>query len=619
MAKKQRKSHGIRKAAKTAPQQGVYERLCRQEGFQRKELIGLGIVLLVAFAIRLTYFFINKNQNPLFFHPILDSLYHHDWATDILSGNFWGNEVYFRAPLYPYLLAFLYKVSGSSIGFAVFIQHMIGTATVFLTYVLAREYFRPAVALTAAAIAALYWPLIYFEGDLLIVTLIVALDTLLLWLVAAGLRRKDTKLVIAAGAIMGVSAIARPSILIFLLAMPWIVHFAKHGALVRNYIVGKDFVPIASQGGVNFYIGNNAQSNGSQALVPGARGDLYGTHQGAIELAEQDVGHKLKPSQVSNYYMRKGMDFIVYSPGAALSLTMQKFYFFWGGVERSNNKYIQFFWKQFGLGAIPLIGFWFVGPLGLCGGVLLWRRRRDLALLYLFVLTYMIGVVVFFVNARFRLPIVPALIVLAAYAAVHLFVTARSKAASTVGVLALVVAFAAIVNYDFLQFRGVRSFDESVSYYELGNAYLKMDRKLGALDAFEKAHRIQQQYPTQGYLQIAGTVDFQIGSIYRERGRASRAIEAFARIQPSDPAWLTSQYALAELYLQQGQPQKTAATLTAIDRAKPNDVYALVGLARVYKQMGDEGASRSYIERLRAAYPDDPRVQAEIQALESAP
>ena len=37
---------------------------------------------------------------------------------------------------------------------------------------------------------------------------------------------------------------------------------------VRNYAVGDDFVPIASQGGLNFYLGNNASADGMAALAP---------------------------------------------------------------------------------------------------------------------------------------------------------------------------------------------------------------------------------------------------------------------------------------------------------------------------------------------------------------
>ena len=80
----------------------------------RQDWIALGIVLVVALSLRLVFFFLNKSNNPVFYYPIMDALYHHEWAEQILSGTYHAEDVYFRGPLYPYLLAFLYKISGSS-------------------------------------------------------------------------------------------------------------------------------------------------------------------------------------------------------------------------------------------------------------------------------------------------------------------------------------------------------------------------------------------------------------------------------------------------------------------------------------------------------------------------
>jgi 4-amino-4-deoxy-L-arabinose transferase-like glycosyltransferase len=636
MAKKPRKSRTGKVADKPVRRTvDVHACLRREDGFQPREWRWLGLILAVGLTIRLIYFFINKNNNPLFYHPVLDALFHHEWAIDILSGSFWGDEVFFRAPLYPYLLALLYKISGSSIAFAILVQHLIGACTVMLVYFWSREYFRTGVAVLAASFAALYWPLVYFEGELLIVTLIVCLDALLLYLVAVARRRGWLRLWAVPGVIAGLSAVARPSILIFVVVMPWVMRSAVRDnwirrlipfavgvavvvapVLVRNAIVGRDFVPIASQGGVNFYIGNNPQSNGSQAHVPGARADLYGTYQGAIEMAEREAGRPLKPSQVSNHYFRKGMEFILYSPGDAMALTAKKFYLFWAGAERSNNKFIQFFWRKFGLGALPLPGFWLIGPLGLAGCILLWRKRRELAPLYVFLISYMVGVVIFFVNARFRLPVAPVLIVFAAYALSYIWVAFRSRAPSAVTAAAITVVCVGVVDLDFVRFRGVRAIDEAISYYTIGQAYMKQERHTAALEAFETAVDIQRRYPTSGYRQIAGTIDYQLGTLYRDRGNAQRAIEAFGRVQREDRLWAESRYAITDLLTRTGRPSEAIEVLEEVVRVVPNDPTALIGLARIHRHLGHRDEAAALIERLRTAWPGDPTVQSQIRAYE---
>ncbi|MEJ2721717.1 MAG: glycosyltransferase family 39 protein, partial [bacterium] len=312
----------------------IFPLLGRRGVWSRTDTRNVIIVAAAALLIRVLFFLLNRENNPLFYYPIMDAKYHSEWAQEILAGNFWGDEVFFRAPLYPYLVALLYKVSGTSIGFVILVQHLIGASTAVVVYLLARRFFVPRVALLGGLLAAFYWPFLYFEADLLIVTLVVFLDTLaLLFLTLAiqarpgspdriavgGFRIGPGPLFAAAGLALGISAVARPSVLIYLPALPVVLYFAvpstgagsrrNHRAwirqtalvyaaaavvilpvIVRNYVVGRDIVPIASQGGVNFYIGNNPESDGRTAIVPGTRWDWRGGYEDAIRLAEEAEG-----------------------------------------------------------------------------------------------------------------------------------------------------------------------------------------------------------------------------------------------------------------------------------------------------------------------------------------
>lgn len=630
-----------RKPAAPAAPRPAYEPLFARETFSKREWLLVAAVFAVALVPRLVFFFINKNNNPLFYHPMLDALFHHEWAREIVSGDFWGDEVFFRAPLYPYVLALLYKVSGSSIAFAVLFQHLLGAVSTAMVYLLARRFFAPRVALLAGLFAALYWPLIYFEGDLLFETLFVFLSLAFLLVFAVAAERRTPALLFAAGLLLGLGAVTRPLILVLVPLLPVIFHFSAKtrpasGAarrawmaptilviagslvfimpvMVRNYLVGRDFVPIASQGGVNFYIGNNPHSNGTQAMVPGARADLHGTYQGAIELAERDAGRSLKPSEVSNYYTKKALDFIILSPGEAARLTLKKLYLFWAGVERSNDKYMQFFWERFGLGRLPFPGFWLIGPLALLGGFLLAPRWRRFSLLYLFVLSYMASVVVFFVNGRFRLPVTPVLAIFASYAVFHAYTALRSKSRDLYRVVAVLLLAVVFVNYDYVSFRGVRSLDESVSYWELGKASLKMGDKEAALSYFQQAHDMQQRYPMRGYGQIAGDVDFNLGVLYWENELHSRAIEALERIPDNDPRAYQAKALLADAYVKKGRHEDAIAIYTRLLQANPRDPRSRFGLGVALRLTGDlERAREAFEQVLRENAPPDGSVNLEL-------
>jgi tetratricopeptide (TPR) repeat protein len=374
---------------------------------------------------------------PIFEHPKIDELYHDEWAAAIATGENYVAGPYFRAPLYPAFLGMIYKVFGHNYLAPRLVQSLLGALSCGLVFLLGRMHFDRRVGAVAGFAAATYWTLIFFDGELLIPSLIVFLDLLLIWLLSRGGGGVAYGL---AGVVLGVSAIARPNVLLFGPAIVvWLM--IKHskeflrgigyaacvtaGCLMivlpiaaRNYVVGKDVVLIASQGGVNFYVGNNPQSDGRTATIPGGALDSSGHYQQAIQRqAEQALGRTLKSSEVSDYYYKRGWEFIRERPGQALALTWLKIRLFWSRWEIANNK-CPYFWTRHFAPIVKLLplGFYVVGPLGILGLVLCWRRRLELFPLWGFVLVYMLSIIPFFCTARYRMPVVPVLILLAAQA-----------------------------------------------------------------------------------------------------------------------------------------------------------------------------------------------------------
>lgn len=495
-------------------------------------------ILSVALGIRLVYVF-QLRENPLFDAPVMDERYHDEWAVAIAEGRTFMKEPYFRAPLYPGLLGVVYAIAGHDYLVPRILQAILGSLSCVVLYWIGREVFTRAVGFVAAIAAAGYWILVYFDGELLISCLLVFLDLVLILTLLRAWRAPGKLLFTAAGVILGLSAIARPNILLFApFVLAWIailsrghrapaianmVCFCVGAALmiapvaIRNSVVGGDRVLISSQGGVNFYIGNNPQSDGRTAIVPGTPGGWWAGYHATIARAEAALGRKLKPSEVSSYYYREGWRFIRDHPREALALYVLKLRLWWTRGEVPNDKGINFWTEQFTpiVRWLPL-GFGVVGPLGLVGLALALRQPVRLFPLWGFILVYMASFLPFFCTSRYRVPTIPPLILLGAYAVFEI-IAAGARFRWRLLVLAASVAAAGTalvhVTPDTKPFRS-----DAFDYARLALAYSGKAQVGRAEEAYQKALAIAPYF-------VTARINY--GSLLLRVGRWQEAVTQF--------------------------------------------------------------------------------------------
>jgi len=524
-------------AAEAAPRPSADSR----RGARRGDLTILAAIVLCAFALRFVYV-LQWRSSPIFEHPKIDELYHDQWAKAIAAGEIFVEGAYFRAPLYPAFLGAIYKVFGHGYLMPRVVQAALSALTCGLLFLIGRTLFGRAVGAVAGFAAASYWSLIFFDGELLIPPLIIFLDLLLLWLLIRAARTPGKLAYGLAGAVLGLSALARPNVLLFGPAIViWLVvayrrrvtrAFVYAGCVtagcllmvlpitVRNYVVGNDFVLIASQGGLNFYIGNNPHSDGRTAIAPGERLDFWGSYERAILRAEDALGRKLKPSEVSDYHYKLAWDFIRQQPGKALALTVLKLRLFWSRYEIANNKNLYFWTERFTpiVRFLPL-GFGVIGPLGILGLVLCRRRGVELFPLWGFVLVYMLSVVLFFCTARYRMPVIPVLILLAVYAVFQGVSAVRQARWKSVAGGLVALAFAtAFVNVTPHTAAGPNDF---ISHVMLGDLYDDHGRPELGVEHYRRALAI-----VPGDLAAA----YGLGSALTKLNRLPEGIADFRRV-----------------------------------------------------------------------------------------
>jgi len=342
------------------------------------------------------------------------------------EGGFWDRRgIYTNSPpLFPFALAGLFRLLGPDLALAAGTQAVLSAATCLLIGWAALHLFgQRRIAYLAAALAALYGPFIFFTTKLHATTVEVALAALAFGTIAWAIRRPALRRWFAAGLAAGVTALARPTFAVVaaatglgLLARPGPRLRERVGAMamvgvgagavvgaavVRTVLLGGPWVPVSGQLGVAWRLANSYDSYALNFRYPQA---------------------PLMPATSLAFWAHQAAK-------AAL---------FWWGYEVPQNMNYYFIREFSPVLRLPVLAFWFVAPLSWLG--LWWSRARwrELLPLHLAMLSCYVATFVFLITARYRIPIVPALMPFAAFALAGLWDRARGGGWRTVAVPGLV-------------------------------------------------------------------------------------------------------------------------------------------------------------------------------------
>jgi 4-amino-4-deoxy-L-arabinose transferase-like glycosyltransferase len=362
-----------------------------------------------------------------------------------------GSDTY-HPPAYYYFLAGVYAIAGHSYLAVRIVQAVLDTLTCFIIYCIGKGVFGYRAGRLAAAVAAVYPPLIFYTGVLLTETLSTCLLAGATWLLLdsgqfavgssqlavssnkalstpshklmlgglllglAGLTRSVLLLIepvallwlwfIAAKSFRGSQQTLKASLIRYSLALLLPVGLVIAPITLRNYQIHHRFVLISTNGGVNFFLGHG----GSERLKNQVR-NIPPTYSAGQLIG---ISSRTEPEEEA-YFYRLGWNYVREHP--------------WRVLRSLPGKFVQMYWdsdywpatdaQASILRAIDLV-LWklLLLPLSLLGW-LMWHAetRRRAALLYLVLLCSSCIPLLFWAQTRFRMPFVPYFIVLAAGAA----------------------------------------------------------------------------------------------------------------------------------------------------------------------------------------------------------
>lgn len=401
-------------------------------------------VVLVALVVRLIYL-AEIHSSDVVRVLLGDARAYDGWAKRILAEGWIGRDVFYQAPLYPYFLALVYKFIHANLMLVRGLQIVIGAISCGLLAAATARLFSPKAGLIAGLGLALYAPAIFFDALIQKSVLDLFFMTAFIYLFVR-FQQDPTRLnSFLIGANLGLFALTRENALVLIpLVVIWIfIHLASSprsrrlvlaasvlagvGLILvpvgwRNYAVGGVFLPTTSQFGPNFYIGNNPQANGMYQPLRPHRGSAEFERQDATELAEAALGRKLSPAEVSNFWSGAAFSYMRSAPGDWLRLLARKWFLMWNARELMDTESIELYSQESWLLAalVRVTHFGILFPLAAASVVLLRAKWQGVAFLGVTLVALTSTGALFFVMARYRYPLVPILVLLAAAGIVEL-------------------------------------------------------------------------------------------------------------------------------------------------------------------------------------------------------
>ena len=456
----------------------------RVKNLDKREAGTILFLFLLSLIARLIYLY-EIGSTPFFHNAVVDEYIYDHMGMAILQG-LPEQDGLFRSPLYPMFLALCYGIVGHRIGTARIIQMVIGAVCTCVLYRFSRGFLEKRAAVTSAVIYALYWPAIYFQGELLIISIFSFLLLLTIYVFQRSLKYGSWHVSILTGILLGISCLARGTAL-FIYPVIALYSVKAHGrrrgvltlALItlaagavllvsgyRNYTRTGEFVLLSSNGAINFYTGNNPEADGLNPVLPGLRWNRMvrePIRKGLTGAAEQ-----------SKYWTRKTVSFIRSQPQRFIQLYLKKCYAFWNALEVSNNKDIYYMRNLSVFLSLPLFGFGLVGVFAILSLIYIRKAPRELRILWWLILAYMAGNAFFFTAARYRMAVVPFVITLGSFSFYSVMAALKERNRREISsALVFLAAAALFVNTDPL---GMRASIQTRPHFQTGQIYLTLDR-----------------------------------------------------------------------------------------------------------------------------------------------
>jgi len=586
---------------------------------------------------------------------------------------------FFRPPGHGYFLSVLYRFVSDSYITPRIINTIAGILTVLLSFYLGRAIFNEWVGLIFSFLVATYSLFIYWEGEVNDPALFVFFVVFMFYILYRWSVYKKWYWCILLGLVIGAYATMRPNILSFgpfiALWMVWLTYKEKKfftfipswiallvftfvpivPITLRNYIASGEWVLISTYFGENLFIGNNPEADGTtpwNQYLQKLEGTGNWTARDYVNVVKglgRELGIKnLKHADASKIFSQKAIEYIKTHPKETVKQVFKKAVLLWCPIEITCNKVVYYEIKHYSpLKYLPT--FPWAGGLFITGTVLLFSNVRKtsksklfqfvfqsndkysgelLLLIYLFIGTYLGSFLMFFVNGRARVPVIPLFFLIGANLLYFLWVCIKNKDFLTFAKWLSIL----LISFILISIRWV-PFEPDLArwHYQRADSYLRRGEVQKALEEARTLiympkslpymhHRLGKDLFKAGYFMEAKeqfekgihlAPDYQdmfyyLGKTYLALKDEAKAEEYFKRALELNPHDARSHNEIGEILEHQGNWRKALVHYEKALEIVPGFTYVLDKYGRI---LASQGRSDEALAFYRKALEADPSYQ----------
>ncbi len=504
--------------------------MCEDRIWTKTVVIQLAVCVLVAILARVAFFTIQRNTDPLFLHPVMDELTYRDQSRQLADSWFSlsGMVLPFQEPPgYLFAIAGL-LLCGLKFKHVILVQLLLGTLSAVLIFLLVKrktESLNSWWAPLAGILFSLCPAVLYYETKFLRPAWSIFLLLLLLLIMTC---RPRWYTLVGAGLVAGTLCLFEAYFLLLvavITAVGWyryrwkiLFFLAAFAVLIlpvtmMNKATSGRAAPVCVNGGINLYIGNNPSWQETYNLLPGWRYRQLQYRYYHIHGGEGSLGNALSDP----YFIREVVAYLKSNPLSFLTGLATKLLITFSCREVTRDNYWSYpfpldWWACFFNGAIVVMGI-------LCLPAMYRKHPVPVCAVLILVLVN----TAFFPTTRYRLPIVPLVLVCGLALETMKMSKKRILLAVLAGLLTVGGALTAGRVVDYAAWQALRQ--------------LEIGKKLVAEGGIHQAKEILlKAYSIKVMPQTLAFLASHVGDFERDYELSSRYIEEYLRLEPTDPS-----------------------------------------------------------------------------------